>query len=93
MALNNIIFQKQNGGLARALPGEDHISGLLVLVGSITYPSGMDSDNWAVPLGSIEDLEALGFDKTEGSDDEKICALPCIGVFPYESRRNIVVWV
>lgn len=71
MALNNIIFQKQNGGLARALPGEDHISGLLVLVGTISYPSGMSADNWAVPLGSIEDLEALGFDKVEGSNDEK----------------------
>lgn len=72
--MNNIIFHKQNGGLARALPGEDHISGLLILPAFITtYPAGMDEANWIKPLGSMEDMEALGFDNIEGSDDEKYC--------------------
>jgi hypothetical protein len=72
--MNNIIFQKQNGGLARPLPGEDHISALLILPGTLaSYPSGMNADNWVKPLGSIEDLEALGFDPVEGDDNEVYC--------------------
>ena len=58
--MNDIIFEKQQGGLARPLPGEDHISALLFY--STTKPTG-----WATlavrQVTSIEHAVTLGIAK------------------------------
>lgn len=55
------------------MPGEDHISALLVMPATLsTYPQGMSDSSWVMPLGSVEDLEALGFN-SDGTDNEKYC--------------------
>jgi hypothetical protein len=58
MALNDITFVKGQGGLGRALPGEDYISGLLYF--SSAYPSGFNSSNKVKQVFSIQGAEDLG---------------------------------
>jgi hypothetical protein len=53
----DITFTKGQGGLARALPGEDHISGMVFF--SATAPSGMALDTVQV-VYSLADAVALG---------------------------------
>jgi hypothetical protein len=58
--MNDIIFEKQQGGLARPLAGEDHISGLLFY--SATKPSGWTSAS-VRQVTSIEHAVQLGIAK------------------------------
>jgi hypothetical protein len=58
MSLNNITFNLGQGGLGRALPGEDHISGLLLY--SATLPSGFTTNNRVRQFFSLADAEAAG---------------------------------
>lgn len=58
MSLNNISFNLGQGGLGRALPGEDHISGLLFY--SATLPSGFTVNNRVRQFFSLADAEAAG---------------------------------
>lgn len=58
MSLNNISFNLGQGGLGRALPGEDHISGLLFY--SATLPAGFTVNNRVRQFFSLADAEAAG---------------------------------
>ncbi len=64
MALPSVTFNINQSGLGRALPGEDHISGLVSYAGSL--PSGFGTDREKVVF-SLQEAEALGI--TEGSAD------------------------
>lgn len=66
MALNNITFVKGQGGLGRALAGEDYISGFLYY--SNTYPSGFDVNNKIKQVFSLEGAEALGIVDTHADE-------------------------
>jgi len=58
--MNDIIFEKQQGGLARPLAGEDHISGLLFY--AATKPSNWGADN-VRQVTSLPAAEELGIIK------------------------------
>lgn len=58
MGLNDIQFIKGQGGLGRPLPGEDHISGLVIYTASL--PSGFSSSARIKKIFSVADAEALG---------------------------------
>lgn len=56
--MNDVVFIKRTGGLGRALPGEDYISGYLHY--SATLPSGFNSGDRCKLVASIEEAEDLG---------------------------------
>jgi hypothetical protein len=58
MAFNNVTFNKGRGGLGRALPGTDYVSGLLFY--SAALPSGFTSANRIKTIYSVQDAEGLG---------------------------------
>jgi len=61
MALNDVTFNRGQGGLGRPLAGEDHISGLIgyVATGSLPGPNFTATDRIKV-VYSLEGAEALG---------------------------------
>ena len=65
MALNNIVFNRGQGGLGRPLPGEDHISGIVFYLANANLPSGFLTTDRIKKVFSIEEAEALGI--AEGS--------------------------
>lgn len=71
MALNDIIFNRIEGGLGRPLPGEDHISGMLFYTAG-SLPSGFSSSDRIKKIFSVPEAEALGIlddhsDETKGT--------------------------
>lgn len=58
MALPNITFIKGQGGLGRALPGQDYISGMLCYTANL--PSGFTSNSRVKALYSVSDAENAG---------------------------------
>lgn len=68
MGLNDIQFVKGQGGLGRPLPGEDHISGLVIYTG--TLPSGFSSSARIKKLFSVPDAEAAGI-KADYNDETR----------------------
>lgn len=58
MPLNDVIINKGQGGLGRALPGEDYISGMIFYTG--TLPSGFSSTDRIKNIFSVEQAEGLG---------------------------------
>ncbi|RYD57286.1 MAG: DUF2586 family protein [Sphingobacteriales bacterium] len=71
MALNDISFVKGAGGLGRALPGEDHYSGMLFF--NSTYPSGFSASAQVKAITSLAAAEALGI-TNDFSDETKAAA-------------------
>jgi len=67
MALNDITFNRGQGGLGRPLAGEDHISGLMFYT-DVTVPIGFTTPIQTVY--SIEGAEALGI-VSDRSDETK----------------------
>ncbi|CAB4136024.1 Bacteriophage HP1, Orf23 [uncultured Caudovirales phage] len=69
MALNDIIFNKGQGGLGRPLAGEDYISGLIFYAADGYLPSGFSSNDRIKLVGSVQDAENLGIlnDYSDGS--------------------------
>ncbi|MCA6489087.1 MAG: hypothetical protein IM569_13585 [Chitinophagaceae bacterium] len=72
MSLNNITFNLGQGGLGRALPGEDYISGLLFYTNG-TLPSGFSAGNRIRQFFSLADAEAAGINNNF-SDETKATA-------------------
>jgi len=71
MALPDITFIRQEGGLGRPLPGEDHISGMLFYTAG-SLPSGFSSSDRIKKIFSVPEAEALGIvddhsDETKGT--------------------------
>jgi len=60
MALPNITFIKGQGGLGRALPGQDYISGLLFFCDDADLPSGFTTTARNKALYSVADAETAG---------------------------------
>ena len=58
MALPNITFIKGQGGLGRALPGQDHISGMLFYTANL--PSGFTTNSRVKALYSVSDAVTAG---------------------------------
>lgn len=56
--MNNVTFNKQQGGLGRALPGSDYLSAMLFY--SATLPSGFTTSANKKQIFSLSDAEALG---------------------------------
>jgi hypothetical protein len=77
MALNNITFIKGQGGLSRALPGTDYVSGLVFY--DNTLPSGFATNDRIKQIFSVEDAEALGI-SSNYSDETKATATVTITV-------------
>ncbi len=59
MALNDVKFNRSQGGLGRPLPGNDHISGMLFYTAG-SLPSGFASDDRIKKIFSIKEAENLG---------------------------------
>ncbi len=58
--LPSIAFNKGQGGLGRALPGQDHISGLLIYTANGNLPSGFSTSNRVKTVYSLADAVAAG---------------------------------
>lgn len=58
MSLNDIKFRLGQGGLGRALAGNDYISGLVFY--AVTLPSGFSTTNRIKQIFSVDDAEAAG---------------------------------
>jgi len=71
MSLPNITFNYGQGGLGRALPGSDYISGLMFVNSSL--PSGFSSTARIKKIFSLADAVALGIDNLY-SDETKSTA-------------------
>lgn len=69
--MNDIVFQKGQGGLGRPLPGQDYYSGLIFY--SATLPSGFTSINNIAKILSVSQAESLGITSTY-SDETKATA-------------------
>lgn len=69
--MNDIKFERQQGGLGRALPGEDYVSGLLFF--SNSYPSGFSSSQKVRQVFSVTQAESYGIVDTY-SDETKATA-------------------
>jgi len=56
--MNEMKFERQNGGVPKKLPGEDHISGFIAYVSDL--PSGFSETNRIQAISTIEKAEGLG---------------------------------
>ena len=59
MALNDITFNRGEGGLGRPLPGKDHLSAMLFYTAG-SLPSGFSSSDRIKKIFSLEEAENLG---------------------------------
>jgi hypothetical protein len=57
---NNISIIKGTGGVPRSLPGEDHISGILMYLANANLPAGFSTTDRIKLIGALEDAEDLG---------------------------------
>lgn len=64
--MNDIVFNRGEGGLGRALAGEDHYSGLLAFVPSADLPTSFATDKIKL-IYSLSEAEALGIVLEENS--------------------------
>lgn len=64
--MNKLSIQRQNGGVPKTLPGEDHISGLM-LYGFDAYPSGFSGIDQFKAISTIEKAEELGITSDNAS--------------------------
>lgn len=66
--MGSIAFNRQQGGLGRALPGNDYLSGFIsYIVGSL--PSGFGSSDRVKKIFSLQDAENLGIVDTFTADE------------------------
>lgn len=59
MSLNDIKFNRGQGGLGRRLQGEDHIAAIVACVGALNVPAETPL-NTSTAIFSVEQIEALG---------------------------------
>ena len=76
MALNDIKFIRQEGGLGRPLAGSDHISSMIFYTAG-NLPSGFASDDRIKKIFSLPEAEALGIvddhsDETKGTGGQVV---------------------
>lgn len=60
MALSDVTFTIEKGGLGRPLPGKDHYTGLVSFIPNASLPAGFSTSDRVKQVGSLADAEALG---------------------------------
>ena len=78
MPLNNIIFNRGEGGLGRPLPGKDHLSAMLFYTAG-SLPSGFGTSDRIKKIFSLKEAETLGIlddhaDETKGTGGKVVIA-------------------
>lgn len=58
--MNNITFNRGRGGLGRALPGKDHVSGVVLEAVGTKIPTALQGANNYQVIFSLQDAEDLG---------------------------------
>lgn len=87
--MNDVIFNKQQGGLGRALPGQDFLSAMLFYTASL--PAGFTSTYNKKQIFAVSDAEALGI-VTTYSDETPSRAIVTISGSPTAGDTlNLVV--
>jgi len=71
--MNDIVFTKGSGGVPKALPGEDHICGMVMYLADADLPSGFTATARIVSFATIEAVETAGI--VDDSSNWKIKAL------------------
>lgn len=77
MALNDVVFKKQQGGLGRALPGSDYLSGAVFYTGNL--PSGFTTSLNKKQIFQVSDAEALGIVDTYIDETQAIAIITLTG--------------
>ncbi|MEG2599740.1 MAG: DUF2586 domain-containing protein, partial [Muribaculaceae bacterium] len=72
--MQNVKIERTNGNVVKRLPGQDHISGLLVYLTSFPSNPAWGEGHNINPCSSIEQAEALGITTTDPTKWE-ICML------------------
>lgn len=97
MALNNVTFQRQNGGVPATLPGEDHYSGLLAFVNSEDLPApssdvaGFTATDRIKSVSSIETAEKLGIKSDASKWEIRVLHYHLSEI--YRINPAVVLWV
>lgn len=89
MGLNDVVFNKQQGGLGRGLPGSDYISGMLFFSG--TLPSGFTTTYNKKQVFAVSDAEALGIVDTFSDETAAIGVVTISGSPVVGDTLNITV--
>jgi hypothetical protein len=89
--MNDVIFNRGEGGLGRALAGEDHISGVLAYLVAEDLPASFASDA-IKQIYSIEEAEALGITK-EAAAPEAVKALHYQINAVFEANKQAVIFL
>lgn len=91
MSLNDIVFNRGRGGLGRALPGEDHISGIVAEITTAKTPAALTSAGPYNVLYSVQDAEDLGIIYAAGSDNVAIDAIRYAVEMAFEVNPKAVI--
>lgn len=76
-------IQRQNGNVPKSLPGEDHITGLVIYMAAGDIPAGFKSER-VQALSTIDAAEAAGIvDHTTGADGMQTAAPWAVRVLHY----------
>ena len=70
MALNDIKFNRGQGGLDRPLPTKDHVSGIVFYLSDANLPTGFTPSDRIKKVFSTEEAEDLGI--LEGSANHAV---------------------
>lgn len=77
-------IERQNGNVPKSLPGEDHITGMVVYMASADIPAGFKT-NRVQPLSTIEAAEAAGIvEYTTGNDGTQSAAPWAVRMLHYQ---------
>ncbi|QHB38494.1 structural protein [Flavobacterium phage vB_FspM_lotta8-1] len=91
--LNDIKFNRGEGGLGRALAGEDHISGIVSYFDAVSIPSSFVSSPIQV-VYSLEEAEALGIlPWSSTNSDENVAGLHYQIKTAYQANPKMVLYI
>lgn len=89
MALNDVVFNKQQGGLGRGLPGSDYISGMMIF--SDALPSGFTTTYNKKQIFAVTDAEALGITDDFSDETQALGVITISGTITAGDTLNITV--
>lgn len=79
----SLSINRQNGNVPKSLPGEDHITGLVIYMASADIPASFKTER-VQPLSTIDAAEAAGIvDYTTGADGAQTAAPWAVRVLHY----------
>lgn len=80
-------IERQNGNVPKSLPGEDHITGLIIYMAAGDIPAGFKSEH-VQALSTIDAAEAAGIvDHTTAADGKQTAAPWALRVLHYHLRE------